>query len=113
MADLDDYLSTLDPEIRAALIRVRDIVLEVVPDAEQGRRYGLPALLFCGMPLLGFQATQRHLAVYPFSAAVVDAVRDRLTGPAPSKGTIRFTAASPLPDDVVREVVRLRAAEVS
>lgn len=113
MADLDDYLSTLDPEVRAALIRVRDIALDVLPDVEQGRRYGLPALVYRGKPLLGFQATQRHLAVYPFSAAVVDAVRDRLRGPAPSKGTIRFTAAAPLPDDVVREVVRLRAAEIS
>jgi uncharacterized protein YdhG (YjbR/CyaY superfamily) len=109
---MDDYLSTLDPDVRAAFARVRDIALEVVPDAEQGRSYGLPALLYRGRPLLGFQATARHLAVYPFSPAVVDAVRGRLTGPAPSKGTIRFTAAAPLPADVVREVVTRRVSEI-
>ena len=43
---------------------------------------------------------------------VVDAVAGRLTGFALSKGTIRFTAAEPLPDDVLRDLVRLRQAEI-
>ena len=44
---------------------------------------------------------------------VVDAVRERLDGFELSKGTIRFTVDNPLPDDVVRDIVRLRAQEIT
>jgi len=43
----------------------------------------------------------------------VDAVRDQLTAFGLSKGTIRFTAASPLPDKVVRDIVRYRIREIA
>ncbi|MBC7440949.1 MAG: hypothetical protein H7311_00195 [Ramlibacter sp.] len=54
----------------------------------------------------------RHLARYPFSGAVVDAVRAKLDGFSLSRGTIRFTADHPLPDDVVEEIVRARLAQI-
>jgi uncharacterized protein YdhG (YjbR/CyaY superfamily) len=112
MGDVDDYLATLEAPARSALSRVRDLALEVEPAAEQGRSYGMAALRLRGKPLLGLLASQRHLSVFPFSPEVVDAVRDRLAGYDLAKGTIRFTAERPLPDDVVREVVRRRAAEL-
>ncbi len=39
-----------------------------------------------------------RVAVYPFSPAAVDAVRDQLPGARLSKGTVRFTAEAPLPE---------------
>jgi uncharacterized protein YdhG (YjbR/CyaY superfamily) len=50
--------------------------------------------------------------VFPFSARVVEAVQDRLSGYALSKGAIRFTPDKPLPDEVVREIVKLRLDEI-
>ena len=112
MADVDDYFASLDGPARAAFERVRALAEELAPDAEQGLSYGLAALRHKGKPLLGFKAARDHLAVFPFSPAAVDAVRDRLTGFSLSKGTIRFTADSPLPDDVVRDLVRHRMDEI-
>ncbi len=63
--------------------------------------------------MLGFLAAKDHLSVFPFSSRVVDSVRDRLAGFELSKGTIRFTVAMPLPDEVVRDVVRLRIDEIA
>jgi uncharacterized protein YdhG (YjbR/CyaY superfamily) len=40
-------------------------------------------------------------------------VRERLTAGDLSKGTIRFTVEAPLPDDVVRDVVRHRLDEIT
>ena len=71
----------------------------------------VPALKLDGRPLLGFRVAKRHLSVFPFSAAAVDAVRDRLEGFDLSKGTIRFSAEKPLPDDAVRELVQARIVE--
>src|SRR5687768_5552556 len=89
---VQDFLSTLPEPTRSAFTRLRDLALEVVPDAEEGTSYGLPALTYRSKPLLGFQAAKRHLSVYPFSSEALDTVRERLAGFATSKGTIRFTA---------------------
>ena len=109
---LDDYFGGLDTEKRAAFEHIRQVAMEVAPAAEQGTSYGMAALEHDGRPLLGFRVAKQHLSIFPFGAAPVDAVRDRLAGFALSKGTIRFTAESPPPDDVVRELVRLRIAEI-
>jgi uncharacterized protein YdhG (YjbR/CyaY superfamily) len=113
MAAVDDYFAGLAAPARAAFERVRAVAEESAPDAEQGVSYGMAALRLRGKPLLGFKAAKDHLAVFPFSPAAVDAVRDRLTGFSLSKGTIRFTADTPLPDDVVRDLVRHRMGEIS
>jgi uncharacterized protein YdhG (YjbR/CyaY superfamily) len=110
---VDGYLAGLDDSNQVALARVLSVAMEVVPDAEQGTSYGVPALLYMGKPLLGFRASAKHLAVYPFSPAAVDAVRDQLQGTSLSKGTVRFTAEAPLPDQAVRDLVRARRDEIA
>jgi uncharacterized protein YdhG (YjbR/CyaY superfamily) len=109
----DDYLAGLPAAQRGALERVRAVVREAEPDAEEGTSYGMPAFRFAGRPLLGFKASRNHLSLHPFSAEVVDAVRDRLGGFDLAKGTIRFTPETPVPDDVIAELLRLRKREIS
>jgi hypothetical protein len=65
-----------------------------------------------GRPLLGFRAAQRHLSIFPFSPGAIGAVEDRLGGFDVAKGTIRFTPDSPVPDDVLTDLVRARAREI-
>ena len=92
--------------------RVRDLVLGVEPEAEEGTSYGMLAWRLAGKPLLGLNDAKAHVSVYPFSPEVVDAVRDRLDGFTVTKGGAQGTAARPVPDDVVVAMVRLRAAEI-
>lgn len=113
MGVVDDYFNSLDPDTRAAFERIRSLALDIVPDAEQGTSYGMAALKYKGKPLLGFAAAKRHLSIFPFSPLVIDEARDRLSGFELSKGTIRFAVDKPLADDVIRDVVMLRAAEIA
>lgn len=112
MAAVDEYLATLDASTRAAFEHIRTLVLEIAPEAEQGTSYGMAALTYKQKPLIAFLAAKQHLSIFPFSSRVVDAVRDRLTAFELSKGTVRFTVAIRLPDDVVRDIVRLRMEEI-
>ncbi len=113
MSEVDDYLADLAPAEREALTHVRDVARGVAPEAVEGRSYGMPALKASGKPLIGFVAAKRHLSIFPFSPAVVEHVRDRLDGFELSKGTIRFAVDHPLPDDVIRDVVSARLAEIA
>lgn len=113
MSEVDDYLAGIEPAERSALEHVRQVALQVAPDAVDGRSYGMPALKYRNKPLIGFIAAKNHLSVFPFSPAVIEALADRLVGFEVSKGTIRFSVQRPIPDDVLRDVVRNRLREIT
>jgi uncharacterized protein YdhG (YjbR/CyaY superfamily) len=113
MGEIDEFLAGLEEPQRGALERVRDIAQRVAPDASQGKSYGMPAFRIAGRPLLGFTISSRHLSVHPFSPDVVAAVAADLEGFSLSKGTIRFTPETPLPEPVIEHLVRLRLAEIT
>ena len=110
---MEEYLDGLPPPQRVALERVRAVVTKVVPEAEEGVSYGVPAFIYEGRPLLGFRAAKNHLSVFPFSPAAIASVKDRLEGFEFSKGTIRFTPENPVPEKVLAEVVRARQQEIT
>ncbi|MGW5239424.1 iron chaperone [Monashia sp. NPDC004114] len=112
MGTLSDYLAEVPDDQRPALQRVVDVARGIVPDAEEGLSYGMPALRYRNKPLIGVVAAAKHLSVFPFSPAVVEAVAPDLEGFSLSKGTIRFSAEQPVPDEVVERIVTLRLAEI-
>jgi uncharacterized protein YdhG (YjbR/CyaY superfamily) len=113
MSAMDEYLDGLPQEQREALARVRAVVAGVAPEAQEGVSYGMPAFLYAGRPLLGFRAAKKHLSVFPFSPAAIEAVEDRLEGFDLSKGTIRFSPDRPLPEDVLANLVQARKEVIS
>lgn len=113
MGELTEYLDGLDEPARGALRHVCDLAHRLVPGLEEGRSYGVPALIHQRNPLVGVQSTAKHLSVIPYSAEVVAAVAPDLEGYSLSKGTIRFSADSPVPDAVLTRVIELRRAEIA
>lgn len=112
MGELSDYLAGLEEPARSALDHVCELARQLVPGLEEGRSYGVPALIHQRNPLVGVQATAKHLSVIPYSSEVVAAVAPDLAGFSLSKGTIRFTADAPIPDEVLSRVIELRRAEI-
>jgi uncharacterized protein YdhG (YjbR/CyaY superfamily) len=112
MGTVDEYLAELKPADAAVISHVYDVVREAVPDVEQGRSYGMPALLYRGKALISVMRTKQHFGVYPFSGPVPAQVADALQGFDHDKGTIRFQADRPLPDEAIRAVVAARVAEI-
>jgi uncharacterized protein YdhG (YjbR/CyaY superfamily) len=110
---VDDYLDSLPAERKAAFERVRAVVREVAPEAEEGKSYGMSAFIYEGRPLLAFRTAKQHLSVFPFSPEAIEAVGDRLEGFDISKGTIRFTPEHPVPEDVLADVIRARMREIA
>ena len=114
MATFHQYVeSVTDPASRAALRHAWDVAAAAAPGAVEGASYGMPALKLGGSPLFSVRATAKHLSLYPFSPPVLEALADRLTDFKRSKGSVQFSAEHPIPDDVLREIVALRAAEIS
>lgn len=112
MGTVDEYLAGLEPTERAELERIGARVRELVPDVGQGTSYGMPVYLYRGWQLMSTMAAKHHLAIYPYSGDIVPALAEELAGFDAAKGTIRFTARHPLPDEVLDRVILLRKAEI-
>jgi uncharacterized protein YdhG (YjbR/CyaY superfamily) len=112
MSSFDEYLAPLSAAEQAELERIRRFVLRVVPEAEEGTSYGLPALKYRNRPLLGVRAGKNHLSVFPFSPEAVEAARESLAGFDLSKGTVRFTPDKPLPEAALEQLLHHRLQEI-
>ncbi|MFH8249136.1 iron chaperone [Microbacterium sp. B2969] len=115
MGTVDDYLDELAPGDRSAIEKVYAIARDEVPEAEQGKGYGMPALVYRGKPLISVMRAKKHIGIYPFSPAAVSAVADAVgavPGTGLDKGTVRFQPTDPLPDDIVRALVLARRQQI-
>jgi uncharacterized protein YdhG (YjbR/CyaY superfamily) len=109
---VDGFLETLGGEKRAALERLRSIIRSEAPEAEECISYGVPAFRLRGKALVAFGAGSRHCSFYPMSPSVQASFVAELTGFTTSKGTIRFQPGKPIPEDLIRKLVRARIAEI-
>ena len=110
--EIDQYLAGLEEPKRATLGRLRQTILEVVPEAEQGISYGVPAFKVRGKTIAGFAAFKNHLSYLPHSGSVFRDLQGELAGYTTSSGALRFGIDKPLPAQLVRKLidVRLRQA---
>jgi uncharacterized protein YdhG (YjbR/CyaY superfamily) len=109
-ATIDEFLAPLSEENRAALEHLRRTIRAAEPGLEEYINYGVPSYRYHGKYLLSFGAGAKHLSFYP-GAHPIEMLKDKLTEFSTSKGTIRFTLAKPIPDDLITEIVRIRVEE--
>jgi uncharacterized protein YdhG (YjbR/CyaY superfamily) len=108
-ATIDEYLSAVSSEgARGALERLRAIIHEEVPGVEEHIKYGIPTFKLNGF-LASIAAFKNHCSFFPGHT-----VRDfskELDGYKVLKGTIQFRHDKPLPEELVRAIVRARRDE--
>lgn len=104
------YLAALPKDSRAALQRLRKDIRAAAPRAEELIAWDMPAFKQDQL-LVGYAAFQDHCSFFPMSLAVMRDFAEELKGYSLSKGTIRFSAAAPLPTSLVKRMVKARIAE--
>ncbi len=112
-AAIDAYLAGLTDEQRVALERVRQTLRSILPHADEAIRYGMPALVLDGKAVAGYAASRDHCGYYPMSGDVVAEAGDLLDAYERSKGGIRFGFDQRLPKGLLRQLVKLRLAELA
>jgi uncharacterized protein YdhG (YjbR/CyaY superfamily) len=110
--EVDDYLNGVDESKRGTLQTLRVTILEIVPEAQQGISYRIPAFRVTGKTIAGFAAFEHHLSYLPFSGSVLPQVADELRGYTMTESSLHFTVDHPLPKSVVQTLIVVRLAEI-
>ena len=106
---VDEYLSSVRADQRAALNKLRRAIRAAAPKAEECISYGVPAFRLDGRFLVAFGAAAKHCSFFP-GGHPLEAFQKLLKSYDTSKGTIRFQPDKPLPAVLVRKLVKARIA---
>jgi uncharacterized protein YdhG (YjbR/CyaY superfamily) len=113
MSEIDSYLADAPEPQRTALSELREILSNLLPDADEGLSYGVPAFKINGSPVAGFAYAKNHCSYFPHSGSVLEQVEAKLLdGYDWSKGTLRFPADSVPEEKLIQRLIELRRAQM-
>ena len=108
---VDEYLARIPEPARSTLKHVRAVIGSVVPkETTEVISYGIPMFKYNGM-LVGYAAFKHHCSLFPTGSGVLDRFEKQLIGYRTSKGTIQFAPDKPLPDALLKRIVKARVKE--
>jgi uncharacterized protein YdhG (YjbR/CyaY superfamily) len=108
---VDEYLARVPEPACGTLKHIQAVIRSVVPtETTEVISYGIPMFKYNGM-LVGYAAFKNHCSLFPTGSGVIKKFQKELKGFATSKGTIQFPSDKPLPDALLKKIVKVRIAE--
>lgn len=107
--DIDEYIAGFPSDIRAILEKVRAVIREAAPGAEEAISYQMPTYKLNGN-LVHFAAFKKHIGLYPTPTGT-EAFKKELSPYKAGKGSIQFPLDQPIPYDLIKEIVMFRVKE--
>ena len=110
--NIDEYLASVPEPHKKMLQDLRLKIKRLVPEAEETISYQIPTFKLNGRMLVSFAAFKNHCSLFPVTGARTEFPNElkKFKG---GKGTLQFTANSPLPDALLEKIVRLRIGEAT
>lgn len=106
---IDEYIETFPEDIQDILKKMRKVIQEAAPEAEETISYGMPTFKLNGN-LVHFAAYKNHIGFYPTPSGI-EAFKEEISGYKSSKGAVQFPLDKPIPYDLVEKMVIFRVKE--
>jgi uncharacterized protein YdhG (YjbR/CyaY superfamily) len=110
---VDEYIASRPMSVQRTLKKLRSIVRQALPDAEEVISYQIPAYRLHGRIVLFFAGWTDHYSVYPAGSRLPAAIKKELTHYQLSRGTIRFDLSKPIPERLITRIAKFRAKEAA
>jgi uncharacterized protein YdhG (YjbR/CyaY superfamily) len=108
---IDEYIRNFPAEVKEILEKMRAVIHEAAPRAEEAIRYGIPTFRLRGRNLVHFAAFQHHIGFYPIPSGI-EAFKEELSVYKQGKGSVQFPLDQSIPYDLVKRITLFRVAEV-
>ncbi|EKE28599.1 MAG: hypothetical protein ACD_3C00041G0004 [uncultured bacterium (gcode 4)] len=107
---VEEYMSQVSADKRLALAELQKIIRSEAPEAIQKISYWMPIFYYYGM-LVGFAAFKKHCSFFVMSNKIMIDLKDELAPFKAAVSTLHFTPENPLPESLIRKVVKTRIQE--
>jgi len=108
---IDAHLAKLPADQRKALQSLREVVLSIMPDAEEVISYGVPMFKRNGKGVIAMSAKKNYCSLHLMSPPLAKAMEKELK-PYLKGVTLHFTPEKPLPASLVKKIVKARLKEI-
>jgi len=109
---VDQYLKTVPEPHRSTLKKLRQTILKIEPKAKEVISYNMPAYQIDEGIICGFLSAKKHCSYFPFSGSVLKELVKETVKYDQSKGTLRFDIGKPLPEALVRKLIKVRKKQL-
>lgn len=104
-ATVDEYISTFPEDMQSILQKVRNVVREAAPDAQEKISYNMAGYFLEGW-LVWFGGFKNHVGMYPITDAL-EPIRQELSAFKQTKGGIQIPYKKPIPYALIGRMVKL------
>lgn len=106
---IDEYIATFPENVQDILGKIRKVIREAAPEAEETISYGMPTFKLNGN-LVHFAAYENHIGFYPTPSGI-ETFKEELSAYKCGKGSVQFPIDKPVPFDLVEKIVFFRVEE--
>ncbi|MCL2861141.1 MAG: DUF1801 domain-containing protein [Firmicutes bacterium] len=108
---IEEYVAMQDDEHKAVIEKMRTLIKECVPQAEEKISFRMPAYLIGKDVIVYFHTAKTHLGFYPLPDGI-ETFADKLTAYKTAKGVVQFPYKA-IPYDLIKEIVLYRVKAVT
>lgn len=109
--NIDLYIETFPENVQKILQKLRELIKNTVPNAEESISYGMPAFKQNGKPLVYFGGYKNHIGFYALPSGN-EAFQKQLSNYKTGKGSIQFPLDKEMPWKLIEEIVKFRVKEL-
>jgi uncharacterized protein YdhG (YjbR/CyaY superfamily) len=100
---IDEYIAGYPADVQQILQKIRSIIREVVPEAQEAIKYQMPTFTLKGN-LVSYGAYKNHIGLYPAPEGD-EKFNKELSVYKTEKSTVRFPLDQPVPYDLIRQIL--------
>jgi uncharacterized protein YdhG (YjbR/CyaY superfamily) len=108
-SSIDEYIRSFPEHIQKKLEEIRNVIKELVPEAQEKISYQIPAFSLNGN-LVWFAGYAKHIGFYP-GASGIKAFKSELSKYKYAKGSVQFPIEEPLPIELIKKIVNFKVEE--
>ncbi|MFC2188327.1 iron chaperone [Fulvivirgaceae bacterium LMO-SS25] len=110
MDKVENYISQFPQDIQAILGKIRKLILDNAPDAQEQIAYGMPGYKTNKKPLVYFAAFKHHIGLYATPSGHAE-FKEELSIYKQGKGSVQFPLNKAIPYELIERIVKFRVAE--
>jgi uncharacterized protein YdhG (YjbR/CyaY superfamily) len=104
---VQQYIDKQKSPQKEILKKVRIVIQQSAPLAEEAMSYGVPAFKFNGRLLVAYAAFKQHIGLYP-EPETIQSFEKELKNYTTSKGAIQFGLDQPMPFNLIEQIIKYK-----
>lgn len=101
----DDYFNNLPTDRKEGLLKLRQVIKELLPHAEETMHYNMPTYKI-GESFVALASQKNYMCLYVCYPEILEKFEGELKHLNSGKGCIRYKRAEDLPMDTIKNIVK-------